>query len=1134
MRMPKIRLLVFLACCAAPLSAQSRVEATFGSVVGPTTLNGVNYLIGGASDLVLDEARGRLYVVNPGQRRVEIYNTAQRRFLGVVSTDVTPISLALSADGNSLYVTCYDPASLNIIDLTVPQPAVSRRISLPAKPEGVAVGVTADGVERVLLTTTGSVANSTANVLLLFDPAPEADERAVQNVIVTPPQPPSPLLPPPSGRVAFAARTNLIATRDRATIIGFAAGGTNDRTLFVFDVNSGTVLRSRRVNETSTVLSVSPDGSRFMAGLRLFDTATLQVMAQQDAANLPYALTTGSNFNVQQNQGGSVFSPDGSLLYTAFNIAPLSNPPSRANVSQFLLNDPDNMLTFMGVKLPENLSGNMVITSDGGTIYALSESGFLIIPIGRLRESPLTMPESTALLLANDQCGITSTIRSGTIAINNAGAGRFNVTPELVPTIGPNAQVPALSGSIGNSVVVVLPPLAPGAPDPGGATFPNGNANLNTQQQAILQTSPSVRATNGANGSQVTFTYNTLNARSLGTTVPHDFQIYSPEAVNLPPQIRVFQNMRDADARASVLPVATGPSGAQGLTDMVADSARQRLYIANAGLNRVEVFDMRSRTFLAPIKVGQLPRSLALTPDGNSLFVANSGGESIMEIDMVSLEVVRRLKFPPLPFNSFAGIVTPQIIAATQRGLMVLMSNGTLWRVIDDDVIPRDVSPIIGTSTIPAPRSMAATSTGEFLLLLGGTGTAYLYDSLSDDFVQSRSVFPAPIQGYYGPITSGPRGAYFVVNGYVLNQSLGIVSAPPAVTPSGGRGNIGKPISGVAPLTATTFLRFSPQALATATQLPTEVPNVEVVNINTGLTVGSPYPALESTLATSINGGRVNIDGRLMAVDSQGTTAYMLTVSGLSIVQLQAVSNTGRPAIRSGGVVSFGSQTTPLPQGGIVSIYGANLGQAASVTSGNLPTTLGGICATINNTPLPLALTSPEQINLQLPMDLTPGRYSLIIRNLEQRLTSPATSITIARYAPAVLVDQATQQAAIYHEDGKPVTKDNKASRDDRLYIYAVGLGPVQGVRLVAGQPAPEAGVGTTEAVKVYFDNPTIKESEMDVEESIVMPGLVGVYRIRVYVPWYRRRGDKLLVTVRIGNVDSPSKGPSVPYIAVE
>ncbi len=88
--------------------------------------------------------------------------------------------------------------------------------------------------------------------------------------------------------------------------------------VFVFEAASGTVLRSRIVANLSTTLSVGPDGAKFMAGPVLFDSTTLQVIAQENAANAPFAFPAGTagNFNTQANQGGSVFSPDGSRSFT--------------------------------------------------------------------------------------------------------------------------------------------------------------------------------------------------------------------------------------------------------------------------------------------------------------------------------------------------------------------------------------------------------------------------------------------------------------------------------------------------------------------------------------------------------------------------------------------------------------------------------------------------------------------------------------------------------------------------------------------------------------------------------------------------------------------------------------------------
>ena len=73
-----------------------------------------------------------------------------------------------------------------------------------------------------------------------------------------------------------------------------------------------------------------------------------------------------------------------------------------------MLNDPDNLLIRMGIQLPENLSGKMVISSDGTNAYALSDSGFITLPLSTLTQSPLAVPASQAVLVTTDPCGVTA------------------------------------------------------------------------------------------------------------------------------------------------------------------------------------------------------------------------------------------------------------------------------------------------------------------------------------------------------------------------------------------------------------------------------------------------------------------------------------------------------------------------------------------------------------------------------------------------------------------------------------------------------------------------------------------------------------------------------------------------------
>jgi uncharacterized protein (TIGR03437 family) len=1114
-------------CLAAEVSA-----ATFGTVVAPTG----GFLVGGVSDIVLDEPRGRLYLVNSSQQRVEIYSIPQRRFLSAVRTSAFPISAALSRNNRYLYVTCYDATALNVVDLETT--TLVRTISLPAKPEGVAVG--AD--ERVLITTIGTGPNNAASTLLIWDPN-ATEVSALANVVFAPPTPMPPQLPPMSGRPFLAGRSQLLATRDGLRIIGVNAPNNNSRAVFVYEVASGTVIRSRTVSGLSTVLSVSPDGSRFMAGLTLFETDTLIVLAQQNAANALFPLTTNlttqglnqvaTQFNLQQNQGGSVFSPGGSLIYSAFNIAPVQNPPARANISQLYLNDPDNLFIRTALQLPENAAGKMVISSDGANIYALSESGFLILPVAQVNQNPIAAPDNRILLLANDQCGVTSALRSQKLLVQNEGRGRLTASAILLQA-PVQQQVAGLGGAGGPgggapgvTIPIVLQPVVGAVP-----------AGQTQQQVQITQTAPQVQSRSGPDGPEITFNFNSLAARATGTIAPHDFLIQSAEAINVIPSVRVYQNNRDAEARGDIVPIQVAISPNEGLVDIVPDNNRQRLYISNSGMNRIEVFDMRSKQLLAPIKVGQLPRSISLSPDGDTLYVGNTGAEYISVVDLSRMSETSKIRFPPLPFNTSLGVINPSVVAATQRGVQIVMSNGTLWKTVGDTAIPRTVSPLVGSSTVPAPRTMVATPNGEYALLLDGNGYALLYDALADEFVQRRQVVTAPIQGYYGPVGAGPRGNYFLVNGLVLNQSLtATANAGSSLITVPGRGDqatqqFNRPVSAVAVVGTTLFARFVQPILASANVLTSEAPSVELVDVNTGQTVRTS-PALEGPMSTQVGTARVNVVGRSLAVDPSGTIAYALTNSGLSLIPLEAVPAADRPQVNRDGVVNLASYTTSLAPGGLASIFGRNLAAAATANSTPLPTVLGGVCITLGTRPLPLLMTSPQQINAQIPPELTAGRFQMVIRAVDRKIASAAQTLTLTKYAPAIFVDPVSKQAAVFHQDGRPVNKSAPANRDQRLVIYATGLGPTKGAKIVSGTPTPGQPLSVTDPVQVFFGDPTIRESEMAVEWSGLTPGFVGLYQVNVYVPWYRLRGEQP-VTLRIGGVDSPKQTPVPPVIPVE
>ncbi len=1131
------------------------VLAFFSSIYG-ASFGTVVPIVGGASDLTLDEPRGRIYLPNTNADRVEVYSIPQRRFLTAIRVESQPLASALSRDGRTLYVTCHAASSLMEIDAE--SMTVRNRVSLPARPEGVAVGFD----ERVLISTVGTGQNNLQNVLLIYNPSASGGEQSLTIPPIQPPPAANPLLPPNNfGRGGLISRSFLDVSRDGRFIFGMNLPNAQARSVFVYEVASGTVLRSRTIAGVSSVMSAAPDGSKFMAGLTLIDAESLTVLAQQNAANAPYNFPPGTNFNLQQNQGGSVFAPDGSKIYSAFNFNPVEQPPVRPNVSQLMVSDPDNLLIDTAYQLAENIAGKIDITEDGNTIYALSESGMLIIPVGQARENPIITLDTTVKLLANDQCGVTAPQRVSTIQARNLGRGRITAQAQLLQAapVGPVALGGAggPGGGAPAGAIIIQIPVAPiagggvGGGIGGGGAVGGGQAALpggNNQANNVAATAPRTRTQNVPEGVNFEFTYNPIN-RSQGTVSPtHQYILQSPEAINIPPTVRIFQNNRNSEARGDVLTVEVGTSANEGLVDMILDQPRQRLYVANSGKNRIEVLDTRTKTLLEPIKAGQLPRSMAISVDGLYLYVGNNGAESISIIDLDKRETVGRVRFPAVPFNNNTALIRPELIAATLRGPLVIMSDGTLWKVTGDTAQPRLFNTGVlptnqGRQVIPAPRTLAVSPGGETVLLLAGNGFAYLYDANSDDFVASRQVVTNPITGYYGPVAVGPRGQYFLVNGNVLNSSLtqtataGTSTAAGPVRPGQAPAQVPRPVASVAAVNNTQFARFVQPVIQQANILVqglNETSSIEIVEVQTGRTLATAA-GLERPLSTPVGNQRANVTGRSMAVDAANNTAYVLTTSGISVIPLDQVNPQNRPALNPNAVTNVASGLPQVAQGGLVSIAGRNLAAAGSSSTPAPPTVLGGACVTLNELPLPLLSTAPGQINTQIPPALAPGRYPLVVRNVDGKIASQSQTVTVVKYAPAVFLNEETKQAQVFRlSDNKPITKSDPAKRDVPLVMFAAGLGPTKGAPVVLGQPVPASPPAVTDAVEVFFGDPRLAQSEVIVDWSGLVPGLIGIYQLNLRVPGFHGRGQALPVSIKIGNVSSPTTGANVPTVAVD
>ncbi len=922
------------------------------------------------SDLVLDEARQRVYIVNSNANRIEIYDYAENRQAGVISVGTFPVSAAMSFDGSLLYVTSRDSSSLSVIDLE--RSGIREVVSLPARPEGVASGI--DG--RVLITTQGTGTNNAVNTLLLYD----RNQGAGQQILSLPtPQAistPTPLNQVFVGRPAVPFPGRLLRTPDGQFIIGMVAinqtANSAQTTLFVYETASGVVLKSRTVTGQSSVLSISPDGSRFMAGSTLYDTATLAVVGQMNTANLPFFIqvlnngVTGNNpgFNIQFNYGGSVFAPDGGTVYSAFNTAGNNLRPT-ANV--LYVANPTHLGVRLGLRLPQSILGKMVQTSDGARIFATSESGMLSLPIGNLYDYPILQPDTTQVFMSLDDCN--KGLSRAQVRVSNLGKGKATFS---VPNVTAAVVAEVTSGLAPSTITFTMEP---------------GRSGVSRQPGTNLWT----------------------GAGSGGGT-PINVILVSNEAVNFPNTIRLYQNFRQSDQRGIIYPRPVSWNNGQGLQELILDEARERVYITNSGFNRLEVFDTRRLKFLDPIEVGQLPWAMAMSLDGSTLYVGNRGGESIVTVDLETMTVSGKVDFPPIPRAGNQGTVQPVAMAVGLNGLQFMMSNGSFWRVVGNTATPR-MANTVTPNTIPAPQYMIATPDGFNILTLGGTGIGYLYDSLNDTYINSRQIYDNTPQSYFGALAASQ--GYYVVSGLVLNPSLALIggSERPGQTQTQFPTQPGQPVTQITvsagqrnvamayPLDEHRFIRLTtPVRQNTTAATRDDVrPTFELVDIRSGgeTVVGiAPENPVQSVFGAS----RVNVPSRQMAIDSRGI-AYTITLSGLSVVQLSTTSTPNRPSITSGvrGIVNSNDGTPNLRPGSFITVNGSNLALSASADTLPLPTVLGGTCVTFNDVAIPLFETSTGQITGQIPETVRPGLNVVQVRSLASAQSSDPIVVTVQR-----------------------------------------------------------------------------------------------------------------------------------------
>jgi uncharacterized protein (TIGR03437 family) len=684
-----------LAACAA----SAAWAGTFGKVVQ----------IGGhASDIALDDRRGVLYVANFTANRIEVVSTYDHSLQRSISVPPQPGAIALSPDNRYLVVAHYaewvapvtiEPA-ITILDLDA---GTKLTLAMGASPLAVAFG----GANLALvISKTG---------FQLLDPATgvfqDLEPRVLDGADL-----PAPLATFPPQIV----QASVGISGDKRFVIGLAAVDKADQkaTLhFRYDVVARTLDITGITAEPPLgprVVSVDREGRTSLLGWGLFDYRHI-LMAQ-----FPYP--TGD-----LNVGGHAFDWSRSLIYAQIPEAaettsdtpttPPTNPPSAPQASPKLappvlhVVDSDNLTVRERLQLPENLAGKSLLSSDLRTMYALSDSGLLVLPIASLTQTPRVVASKEDVLFRGNFCDRRVTYQEIDIVDPGGGNTDFKLTVK-----GSNVTVSPSSGTTPARVRI--------------------GVDLNAFQ-------------------------------NMKGTAAVTIEITSQAGVNVAPPVRVLINTREPEQRGALFNVPGK------LVDILADPIRNRFYVIRQDRNQMLVFDATSFSLLATLRTGNTPTQMAMTMDRRFLMVGNDNSQIANVYDLDALQPVEPIVFPFGHYPRSVAVSNRAILGAVRGvspGLGCPAGPGlhTIDRV-DFETRTATTLPSLGVycNDIPLDTVLAGVPSGSKIFGTMPDGTVLLYEAEADTFVVSRKDFDT-LGGAYAALTD----QVFVADNILLNGSL--------------------------------------------------------------------------------------------------------------------------------------------------------------------------------------------------------------------------------------------------------------------------------------------------------------------------------------------------------------------------
>ncbi|HVW83078.1 MAG TPA: protease pro-enzyme activation domain-containing protein [Bryobacteraceae bacterium] len=355
---------------------------------------------------------------------------------------------------------------------------------------------------------------------------------------------------------------------------------------------------------------------------------------------------------------------------------------------------------------------------------------------------------------------------------------------------------------------------------------------------------------------------------------------------------------------------------------------------------------------------------------------------------------------------------------------------------------------------------------------------------------------------------ANPAIGYNAGPGYDQATGLGSVDGFNLITSWSETGSVMRTSAAVALAASATAIQRTESIVLTATVKSPggAIPTGKVTFSSAGLilgAVGLKASGDGATATLTVQGSQLAPGLSSITAQYQGDTGYRAAAATVSLT----VTAPGAMAIQ--GVTSAASYRQAFAPGMIVSVFGTQLAATtAAASSIPLPTTLGGVAATINGVPAPLYYVSQGQINLQIPYSISPGTVATL--SLTCNGQTATSTFAVSSAAPGIF----TQSKSSMDLTQVPVGYAT-AARGQTIALYVTGQGAVS--------PAPAPGdLPATGTTPVPTQSVSVTAGGVPAATTYVgIPAwAIGLTQINITIPSTAPLGDQTVV-VSVGGLPS-------------